>query len=200
MLEPAFFSYAALMSITPGPNNLMLAASGVNHGFRRTVPHMAGITFGCTLQVLALSLVLGSFLQIFQSVRPVLALAGCGYLLWLSWKTATADRLKEVGERRPLGFWGAVLFQAVNPKAWVMAVNTSLLFIPKDLPLAQGLGLLALMYALVNLPCIAVWAFTGDRLRRWLSQGLALRIFNITMGSLMGLTAVVLLVEEFSPR
>lgn len=201
MIELAFFSYTAVMSITPGPNNLMLAASGVNHGFRKTLPHIWGITFGCSVQLLLLSLALGSFLRAFQSVRPFLAVAGCLYLLWLSWKTATASKLKDVKEKRPLGFGGAAFFQVLNPKAWVMAINTSLLFIPPDMPLVQGLPLLVGLYALINLPCISLWAFSGDRLRRWLSQGRALMIFNITMGSLMGLTALWLLAEEiFLPR
>jgi len=200
MLEPAFFSYTALMSITPGPNNLLLASTGVNYGFRKTVPFMAGIVVGMATMLSVLVLTLGTVVQAFTVLRPALTVVGVGYLLWLSWKTAVADRLKEGVERRPPGVVGGAVFQLMNPKAWMMTVNTALLFVPRDTPPLASLPVLVLAAGTVNLACISVWAVAGDRLRQVLSRGPALRIFNLTMGALMAGTALWLLAEEFLPH
>lgn len=196
MLELAFFSYAAVMSITPGPNNLMLAASGVNYGFRRTLPHLLGITAGVSIQLFLVALLLGPALSWFGIIRKVLAVIGCVYLLWLSWKLARAGQIEAKQVSKPLTFGQALLFQAVNPKAWVMVINSALLFIPRDLNIFLGISLMVSMFALVNLPCVSVWALAGDRLRRLLSAPRALRIFNVSMGALMGITALYLVAEE----
>lgn len=196
MLELAFFSYAAVMSITPGPNNMMLAASGVNYGFRRTLPHLLGITAGVSIQLFLVALLLGPALSWFGIIRKVLAVIGCVYLLWLSWKLARAGQIEAKQVSKPLTFGQALLFQAVNPKAWVMVINSALLFIPRDLNIFLGISLMVSMFALVNLPCVSVWALAGDRLRRLLSAPRALRIFNVSMGALMGITALYLVAEE----
>ncbi|POZ60958.1 LysE family translocator [Chromobacterium alticapitis] len=200
MPEFALLSYVALMSITPGPNNLMLASSGVNFGFRRTVPHMLGISLGCALQVFIVAMLLAQALGWLASWRLPLAVAGCVYLLWLSWKIARAGRPEAREQARPLGFVGAALFQWLNPKAWVMVLNASILFMPagEGGRLAAAL-LLALAFALVNLPCISVWAWGGERLRRWLAAPRALLYYNLAMGGLMAATALWLLCDELSP-
>jgi threonine/homoserine/homoserine lactone efflux protein len=197
MLEPAFFSYTALMSITPGPNNLLLASTGVNFGFRRTLPFMAGIVVGMATMLSVLVPTLGTFVQAFSAVRPLLTLVGVAYLLWLSWKIAGSTSLKDDPDRRPPGVLGGALFQLLNPKAWMMTVNTALLFVPRDVPPLASLPTLVAWAGVVNLACISVWALAGDRLRQVLSRGRALRIFNGTMGALMAGTAVWLLAEEF---
>ncbi|ATP28493.1 LysE family translocator [Chromobacterium violaceum] len=200
MPEFALLSYVALMSITPGPNNLMLASSGVNFGFRRTVPHMLGISLGCALQVFIVAMLLAQMLGWLSSWRLPLAVAGCVYLLWLSWQIARSGQPEAREQARPLGFIGAALFQWLNPKAWVMVLNASILFMP------AGEGgrwlaalLLALVFAVVNLPCISVWAWGGEKLRRWLSAPRALLLYNLTMGALMAVTALWLLYDELAP-
>jgi threonine/homoserine/homoserine lactone efflux protein len=196
MIDLAFVSFTAVMSITPGPNNLMLAASGVNHGFRRTVPHMFGITAGVSVMFLAMAFLLGTALSWFSLARTFLAIAGCCYLLWLSWKIIRAGSPADKGKSQPLGFWGAFTFQALNPKVWITAINATLLFIPAAGAHPAGIAFLAGLFAVINLSCIAVWAFTGDRLRRLLAQPRALFIFNLVMGGLMAITAIWLLVDE----
>ncbi|MGC0154309.1 LysE family translocator [Chromobacterium vaccinii] len=199
MPEFALLSYIALMSITPGPNNLMLASSGVNFGFRRTVPHMLGISLGCALQVFIVGMLLAQMLGWLSSWRPPLAVAGCVYLLWLSWQIARAGRPEAREQARPLSFVGAALFQWLNPKAWVMVLNASILFMPAGGgPLVAAL-LLALAFAVVNLPCISVWAWGGEKLRRWLAAPRALLAYNLTMGALMAVTALWLLCDELLP-
>lgn len=200
MPEFALLSYVVLMSITPGPNNLMLASSGVNFGFRRSLPHMLGISLGCAVQVFIVALLLASALDWVQILRMPLAAAGCLYLFYLSWRIAQAGRLQTREAARPLGFVGAAAFQWLNPKAWVMVVNASILFMPAS---SEGrllaAALLALVFAALNLPCISVWAWAGQRLQRWLEGDAARRRFNLTMGWLMAATACWLLLDELRP-
>jgi len=195
-MDWAFVSYVGVMSVTPGPNNLLLASSGVRFGWSRTVPHVLGISFGHFLQVATVTLAYSAVVGGFQGLRFWLALVGGGYLLYLSWKLWTADPPGQVGKDQPFGFWGAVAFQAINPKAWVMVLNVALLFGPASPSLGPVLGVAALAAA-INLPCVSVWALAGDRLRRLLLGPRAGRIFNGVMAALMAGTAISLLAEEW---
>ena len=187
-------TYVATMSVTPGPNNLMLAASGVNFGFRRTVPHMLGVSIGHGFQVCIVAGLLAWMLAWLEALRPVLVGAGCGYLFWLAWRQARAGEPGQGQRVQPLGFIGAALFQWVNPKAWMMGVNTAILFLPSGSGWWTAASL-ALVCIAVNLPCVAVWAVAGDRLRDRLHDPLALRVFNLSMAALLAGTALWILVE-----
>lgn len=187
-------TYVATMSVTPGPNNLMLAASGVNFGFRRTVPHMLGVSIGHGFQVCIVAGLLAWMLAWLEALRQVLVGAGCGYLLWLAWRQARAGEPGQGQRTQPLGFVGAALFQWVNPKAWMMGVNTAILFLPSGSGWWTAASL-ALVCIAVNLPCVAVWAVAGDRLRHRLRDPLALRAFNLSMAALLAGTALWILVE-----
>ena len=187
-------TYVATMSVTPGPNNLMLAASGVNFGFRRTVPHMLGVSIGHGFQVCIVAGLLAWMLAWLEALRPVLVGAGCGYLFWLAWRQARAGEPGQGQRTQPLGFVGAALFQWVNPKAWMMGVNTAILFLPSGSGWWTAASL-ALVCIAVNLPCVAVWAVAGDRLRHRLRDPLALRAFNLSMAALLAGTALWILVE-----
>jgi len=192
----AFLTYVAIMSVTPGPNNLMLAASGGNFGFRRTLPHMLGISLGHALQVFLVGLFLAWIMAMLSSVRPILAVIGCGYLLWLSWKIwrSASPEGKEVA--RPMSFIAAAAFQWINPKAWVMVLNTVILFLPTGQQNGSAALSLALLCAAINFPCIGIWAWLGDALRHHLLEPRNLKIFNGTMATLMALTAFYLLYDE----
>ena len=198
MIDFTLISYVGVMSVTPGPNNLLLAASGVHFGLRRTLPQMLGITAGHFIQVFLVTLAFSTAVAWFASVRPWLAVAGCLYLLVLSWQIFRAGAPEEKEGRKPIRFVESMLFQAVNPKAWVMVTNTALLFTPKDLPVLEGALLLSLICVGVNLPCVSLWAIAGDRLRRFLAAGRAALVFNGVMGALMAATAIWLLWSEFS--
>ena len=196
MLEAvALASYMGVMSITPGPNNIMLTASGVNFGFRRSLPHMLGITLGCTVQLLLCAALYGSIATHLGELRPWLAAIGCSYLLWLSLKLARASAPGRNDAARPMSFLAAALFQWVNPKAWVMVLNACVLFLPRDSH-ASTLAAMALLSMSVNLPCIAIWAWGGEQLRHWLQQAWALRLFNTAMALLLAGTALWMLVSE----
>ncbi|GGY26711.1 LysE family translocator [Paludibacterium paludis] len=197
MLEPALMSYIAIMSITPGPNNLMLAASGVRFGMRRTMPHILGISIGAGVQAGLTAVLLAALLEKLTRFRLALAVAGCVYLLWFSWKMARSAGPGEAKENRPMGFLGAALFQWINPKAWMMAINAAILFLPASgIGRERYAGLMTLTFVLINLPCVSLWALTGDRLRRTLSSPRALMAFNLVMAGLMAGTALYLLVDE----
>ncbi|QDY43388.1 LysE family translocator [Candidatus Pantoea soli] len=176
MLDPTFFSYVTVMSITPGPNNLLLATSGVNFGFRRTLPMVSGILLGCALQMLLACVALEMLLHWMASVRLPLTMAGCSYLLWLSWKIfrAGAPQLRE--RPRPMTLVGGICFQAVNPKAWLMVTNVALMY-------ASSNGVMAVLagFAALNLPCILLWAALGDRLRDHLQVPWKRQAFNTLM-------------------
>ena len=195
MIDFPLLTYMATMSVTPGPNNLMLAASGVNFGFRRTLPHMLGISIGVGIQIVLVAGLLAWVMTWLEALRLPLVVIGCAYLLWLAWRQAGAGQPGNSEKSRPLGFFGAALFQWVNPKAWMMVLNAAILFLPHGNWTA--VMWMAVMSVVVNLPCIAVWAIAGDKLRYKLRDPLALRVFNYTMAALLAATALWIVVDEF---
>ena len=195
MLDLPLLTYMATMSVTPGPNNLMLAASGVNFGFRRTLPHMLGISIGVGIQIVLVAGLLAWVMTWLDALRLPLVFVGCAYLLWLAWRQAGAGQPGSSEKSQPLGFFGAALFQWVNPKAWMMVLNAAILFLPHGNWTA--VLWMAAMSVFVNLPCIAIWAFAGDKLRLTLRDPLALRVFNYTMAAALAATALWIVTDEF---
>lgn len=196
MLDTAFVSYVTVMSITPGPNNILLAASGVNFGLRRTVPMMLGITLGCVIQCALTTSLLAILLSWMQAIRLPMAVLGCAYLFWLSWKIYRSGSPGEGAEQAPMKMIHGALFQAVNPKAWLMATNVAILFTPREGALLSHTLMICVGFALINLPCILVWVVMGDRLRQALRVTWKLKLFNSIMAGLMALTAVWLMFDE----
>ena len=195
MIDLPLLTYMATMSVTPGPNNLMLAASGVNFVFRRTLPHMLGISIRVGVQIVLGAGLLAWVMTWLDALRLPLVFVGCAYLLWLARRQAGAGQPGNSEKRQPLGFFGAALFQWVNPKAWMMVLNAAILFLPHGNWTA--VLWMAVMSVFVNLPCIAVWAFAGDKLRFKLRDPLALRVFNYTMATLLAATALWIMADEF---
>lgn len=180
----AFCAFVLVSSITPGPNNTMLLASGVNFGFRRTVPHLLGICVGMIFMLTVVGLGLGSAFTAFPWTWNVLRAVATAYLVWLAWKLATAGSLQDREVTRPMSFVRAAAFQRVNPKAWVMAVGACSAYVlhPNIWINAAVMGVL---FAVVNLPSITTWAVFGMALRRWLGNPRVLRVFNVTMALLL---------------
>ncbi|HRP22564.1 MAG TPA: LysE family translocator [Thauera sp.] len=197
MIDLPLMTYVATMSVTPGPNNIMLAASGVNFGFRRTLPHLLGVSVGNSVQVLIVASGLAWVMAWLDALRLPLVVVGCAYLLWLALRQARAGQPGRDGRVEPLGFVAAALFQWVNPKAWMMVLNIAILFLPRDADWMTAAGL-ALLCMSVNLPCITVWAVAGARLRTWLQQPAALMVFNYTMAALLAATALWIGADEAS--
>lgn len=186
LLALVLFAFAT--SITPGPNNMMLFASGVNFGFRRTVPHMLGIGAGFLSLLIGVGLGLGAVLSAYPPAFIALKVAGGLYLLWIAWKIGSSRSMGE-GEAKgkPMTFIGAAAFQWVNPKAWVMAV-TAMAVYPNPEQYALTVAIVALVFAAVNVPSVSTWAGFGSALREWLSVPVRLKWFNITMALLLVLS------------
>lgn len=172
-------------SITPGPNNMMLLASGVNFGVVRTVPHMIGIEVGFGSLLLACGFGLGALLETVPSLYLALKIAGGLYLLYIAWSIARSRTLGEGrSSARPMGFVAAALFQWVNPKAWVMAISSMAAFSDPSRPVFSVLVITGAFVALA-LPCQGSWTLFGAVLRTWLSDPRRLKWFNITMAVLL---------------
>ncbi|GAA5233827.1 LysE family translocator [Verticiella sediminum] len=178
-------TFSLAMSITPGPNNIMLTASGLNFGFRRTLPHMVGISAGVVAMMLAVGLILGDLFARWPWMHDALKYGGGAYLLYLAWQIARAGG-PDQGEARgaPFTFWQAAAFQWVNPKAWIMVVGTVAAFVPPEQYHAHLL-MVATVMGMVNLPAIAVWAGAGALLRNLLRDPRAVRWFNVSMAALL---------------
>jgi len=185
----ALLVYALVTSITPGPNNLMLLASGVNFGIARTVPHMLGISIGFLVLLLAVGFGLGAVLTAFPALHMALKIAGAAYLLYLAWKIAMSRSMSDGkgAEGRPMRFIDAAAFQWVNPKAWVMAITAMAVYTNPDHPFVS-VALISIAFTIVNLPSVSVWAGFGTALRGFLSDPVRLKWFNITMGVLLAAT------------
>jgi threonine/homoserine/homoserine lactone efflux protein len=180
------------MSITPGPNNIMLTASGAAFGFRRTLPHMLGICLGGALQLLAVCAGLGALFTAWPWTQTVLHWGGAAYLLYLGWKLLRSQLAQRQESARPIGVMQALLFQFLNPKAWIMSITAASVFMPRDLgALAAGAYMLSLT-TLITVPCIAVWALFGTSLRTWLTRPAAQLTFNGLMAVALGVTALIM--------
>ncbi|HEV7252312.1 MAG TPA: LysE family translocator [Mesorhizobium sp.] len=189
----ALIVYAFVTSITPGPNNFMLLASGVNFGFVRTIPHMLGIGVGFLSLLLGVGLGLGAVLTAVPALHTALKIVGGAYLLYLAWRIAMSRTLARAGEAgaRPMTFMEAAAFQWVNPKAWVMAATAMAVYVDPLQPLLSVV-IVALAFALVNLPSVSTWAGFGTALRGFLEDPVRLKWFNLTMGLLLALTLVTM--------
>jgi threonine/homoserine/homoserine lactone efflux protein len=174
--------FAVVSSITPGPNNTMMLASGVRFGLRRSLPHLAGISLGFGFMLVVVGLGLHAVLHDYPIVLDILRYVGSAYLLWLAYQLATAPppSAATTDTARPMGFWAAAAFQWVNPKAWVMAMTAMTTYLPENAQSWHVL-LVAAWFALINVPCVGAWASFGRAMRTYLQDPLLSRIFNITM-------------------
>lgn len=185
----ALLAYALVTSVTPGPNNFMLLASGVNFGFSRSIPHMLGISIGFFVLLVAVGFGLGALLSAFPELHLTLKILGGAYLLYLAWRIAMSRSMGKDGEvgARPMTFFEAAAFQWVNPKAWVMALTAMAVYTNADRPVMSVL-LIGAAFSIVNLPSIAVWAGFGMAMRGFLADPTRLKWFNIAMGVILALT------------
>jgi threonine/homoserine/homoserine lactone efflux protein len=194
-----FALFALVTSITPGPNNTMLLASGVNFGFNRTIPHMLGITCGFFVLVVAVGFGLGAVFQTYPLLYTVLRYVGAAYLLYLAWKIAHSGPVSESerSEGKPISYLGAAAFQWVNPKAWIMAIGAISTYTPMQ-GYFTNVIVIAAVFALINLPSVSVWAACGTLLRNVLKDRRWLRLFNWGMAALLVVSLYPLLLESFS--
>jgi threonine/homoserine/homoserine lactone efflux protein len=180
----AFAGYCLVSSITPGPNNLMLMASGANFGFLKTIPHMLGVSLGFVLMVFLVGIGLAQIFDIYPISHTILKVGSVGYLLYLAWKIANAAPIDAKGSSgTPMTFLQAAAFQWVNPKAWTMAVTAVTVYSPDtNLPTIVAV---AAIFGVVNLPSVSLWTLMGQQMARILTNPTRLRLFNWTMAALL---------------
>jgi threonine/homoserine/homoserine lactone efflux protein len=182
----ALVTFAFASAFTPGPNNIMLAASGMNFGFRRTGPHMAGIVVGFTLVLLAAGLGLGALFAAYPQIQTVLKILGAAYLLWLAWRIATAVPAEPgtEGRARPLTFLEAALFQWINPKGLVAIFSAMSLFLRPESAFTDVM-IIASVFTLTSIGSVLAWAGVGGALKGLLKSRQKVRVFNIAMALLL---------------
>lgn len=180
----ALIAFAFVSSITPGPNNLMLMASGANFGFRRTIPHMLGIGLGFTFMVLLVGAGLVQLFDRYPVSYTVLKVASVVYLLYLAWKIAhAAPAQSRDATGSPMTFLQAAAFQWVNPKAWAMALTATTAYAPGQT--LNAIIIVALVFGAVNLPSVSTWTVLGQQMARILTNPRRLVMFNWTMAILL---------------
>jgi len=190
--------FAFVMSVTPGPNNIMLLSSGAQFGYKRTLPHIAGILIGVALLLTTVLLGFGAIFQFYPALYQVLQVIGCIYLLWLSWKIATAPTDSSLtnaanNSAQPMSIISAVTFQFVNPKAWAMGIGSVTTFtIAGEQYLTSGLWIIS-CFAVMGFIAISLWAGLGVAISRYLTSRNRKKYFNYVMGLLTAATVFLII-------
>lgn len=182
----AFLIFAAVMFITPGPNNIMLLSSGLTYGFRRSLPHVAGIVIGFAFMIGAVGLGLGTIFITYPVLQSILKYAGAAYLVYLAAAIAMSGPVAsgQDNARGPMTFWGAAMFQWVNAKGWVMVIGTITAYAAiADFP--WNILMQVVISLLIGAVSCVAWALFGSALRPWLTSPRAVRAFNIVMALLL---------------
>lgn len=181
---PALISFVFAATITPGPNNIMVMASGANFGIRRSIPHLLGVSVGVLPIIVLAGIELMAVFDALPGLEAALRVVSTIYLFWFAWKIANApppDAGKAAG--RPLSFMQAAAFQWVNPKVWATSLSAITLFAPERV--LVSVVLVASAFALIGFASNAAWAWMGTALQRWLMVGRRLQFFNIAMAILL---------------
>jgi threonine/homoserine/homoserine lactone efflux protein len=197
------FTFSAGM--TPGPNNIMLMSSGVNFGFRRTIPHMAGVALGFPVMIAILGVGFGAAILALPWVHDVVSVFGIVYLVWLAWHIASADTSRglqkdaatgitdDKASRRapqPMSFLAASAFQWINAKAWIMAIGMLALYAPQGVSVTRGIAIVVVVNLIIAIMSSITWTAFGSALAVWLRDPPRLRIFNVTMAMLLIATLI----------
>ena len=185
-------SYCLVMSATPGPNNVMLATAGANFGGRGALPIILGIQAGMFVQTMLMCLGLASVFVAYPLAHQVLRIGGSLYLMFLAWKLSGAS-VSGAQAPKPVSFTQAAAFQALNPKSWLKTITVASVFMPAGHNAFGDALLVAVISALVGAPCNAMWALFGMSIRRVLQDPRKLRVFNLSMGAILIVLAVLIL-------
>ena len=190
-LIAAISAYNFVMYVTPGPNNSILTASGIKFGFFRSVPNIFGIPTGHGIQLALVCLGLGSLFTQFPILLNILRYVGAVYILYLAYKMFGSLSVSSTEEKsRPLRYYEAILFQFVNPKAWVICITAVSLFYPEKENLIVGTLFMVIMSTVINIPSISVWAFGGSVIRHYLGNNKLKKIIEWFLALLLLATAV----------
>jgi len=193
----AISAYNFVMYVTPGPNNSILTASGIKFGFLRSIPNILGIPSGHGLQLALVCLGLGSLFTTFPLLLDILRFIGAAYILYLAYKMFGSLNITSSEDKsRPLKYHEAILFQFINPKAWVICITAVSLFYPEKENLFVGTLFMVIMSTIINIPSISIWAFGGSVIRRYLSNTKLKKIIEWILALLLLGTAVSVLLYK----
>ena len=190
--------FVFVTSVTPGPNNVMLMASGLNFGFRRSLPHIWGVVLGCSLMMVLVGAGVGAVFERYPGLAAILKYAGAAYLAWLAWCIARAGPVESANATapRPMTLLAACAFQWINPKAWVMAVGAVTAYAAVA-GFPWNVVAIALIFLVVGAPCCVLWVLFGSAMRNVLGDPRAVRIFNVAMALLLVLSLLPALAEDW---
>ena len=177
------FSFAS--SVTPGPNNILLWASGASFGLRRTLPHVFGTALGIGLMTLAVAAASGVILAAIPGLATAMKVGGSLYLAWLAWQVVRAGALARTDVARPFGLVSAAAFQLLNPKAWIFALGAVTTFRPADLPLIAGSLLVVVTMMVIIVPSALLWAGAGDVIGRVITSPRARQVVSVVLAALL---------------
>ena len=190
-LLAAISVYYFVMYATPGPNNSILTASGIKFGFIRTIPNIFGIPTGHGIQLALVCLGLGALFTHFPILLNILKYVGAFYLLYLAWKMFGSLNVSSTEDKStPLKYYEAILFQFVNPKAWVICITAVSLFYPTDENIIIGTVFMVVMSTVINIPSISMWALGGSVIRNYLTNEKLKKIIEYLLAILLVGTAI----------
>ena len=186
--------YYVIMFATPGPNNSILTASGIKFGFVRTIPNILGVPSGHAIQLTLVCLGLGGLFAQFPILLNVLKYAGAVYLLYLAWKMLGSLKVSNAEDKgAPLKYYEAIMFQFVNPKAWVICITAVSLFYPQNEHIVLSTFFMVFMATIINLPSISMWAFGGSVIRQYLRNEAIKKIIEWLLAILLIGTSISIL-------
>ncbi|MBP7847273.1 MAG: LysE family translocator [Burkholderiales bacterium] len=184
-------------SITPGPNNIMIMMSGAKFGLLKSFPHYLGICIGFNIMVFLVGLGLGEVFNSLPMLHVIIKYLGTLYMLYLAFSLIRSNSgISGTNERsKPLTFIQAVLFQWINPKAWIMAIGVIATYSLLNVNPVYQSFIISLIFFLVGLPCIGAWFVFGVGISKYLSSHVHMKIFNVTMGVLLIFSIILMFLE-----
>lgn len=187
----AIFSFSIIMSISPGPVNIIIVTSGINHGFKKTFSFISGATIGFTLLLFLLAIGLKSILDLYVDFLFYVEIIGSSFIVYMGYKIATS--LGEISienkENKIPTFYNGFLLQWLNPKAWIACISGVSMFVNSD----KTLFIFVLIYFVVCYLCLSFWGILGQQIAMFLSTNIRLKIFNMIMGSILIFSALLLI-------
>jgi threonine/homoserine/homoserine lactone efflux protein len=192
----AMFSFSLVMSITPGPVNMIILSSGINYGIKKTIPYVSGATSGFILLLIFIGLGFSQFIKAYPSFLTYLAIAGSVYIIYIGYKIASSKPELEISKTNIPKFHEGFLLQWINPKAWIACVSGASIFSSAES--YRPFLTFTLIYFIVCFLSLGVWAILGDKVSHLLKEHYRLRIFNFAMGLLLMMTAGYLFYDQFN--
>lgn len=186
----AMFTFSLAMSISPGPVNMIILSSGINHGTRKTIPYVSGATIGFTLLLLFIGLGFFEFIKTYPSFLNYLAIGGSLFIMYMGYKIASSKPELEVKKREAPKFYEGFLLQWLNPKAWIACISGVSIF--SSIESYSPFFTFTTVYFFVCYASLAAWALLGDKVSVLLNSTFRLRLFNIAMGLLLIVTGIYL--------